>query len=75
METSHVGVRRRHAMLYVGLLLDGSCQERVTGHLPDRGTPNRCELTELEDGFIRDTRRASAGKTRVHVECVALLGA
>jgi len=52
-----------------------ACQEMATGYLRTLVTADRRRLAELEDGLMQDTRHAPAGKTRVHVECVALLGA
>jgi hypothetical protein len=60
----------------VSPLLDGPWREIATGYLsPDRGHSGSSQACRTEAGLIQYTSRAPVGKTRLHVECVALLGA
>ena len=56
-------------------LFDDPSREMATRYLRTVVTAVRRRLAKLEDSLIPDTRHAPAGKTHVHVECVALPGA
>jgi hypothetical protein len=60
----------------VSPLLDGPWWETATEYLSsDRGHSGSSQAYRAEVGLIQDTSRAPVGKTRLHVESVALLGA